>query len=66
MYDDAFKYPSAWTESWDSYLLHKQSLMDIIVRCMENYESRIKLVKTNAASLTDNFFSAANLIKNIK
>jgi glycosyltransferase involved in cell wall biosynthesis len=66
MYDDAFKYPSVWTESWDSYLTHKQSLIDIIVRYMENYESRIKLVKANAASLTDNFFSAANLIKNIK
>jgi glycosyltransferase involved in cell wall biosynthesis len=66
MYDDAFKYPSVWTESWDSYLTHKQSLIDIIVRSMENYESRIKLVKANAASLIDNFFSAANLIKNIK
>jgi glycosyltransferase involved in cell wall biosynthesis len=66
MYSDAFRYPSEWTESWASYLTHKQSLIDIIVWSIENYESRIKLVKTNAASLTDNFFSATNLIKNIQ
>jgi glycosyltransferase involved in cell wall biosynthesis len=66
MYSDAFRYPSEWTESWASYLEHKQSLIDIIVWSIENYENRIKLVKANAASLTDNFFSANNLLVNIK
>ena len=66
MYSDAFKYPSKWTESWDSYLQHKQELIDIIVWSIENYESRIKLVRANAASLTDNFFSATNLIDNVR
>ena len=66
MYDPMFKYPSKWTESWDSYLLHKQELIDVIVWSMENYESRIKLVRANAVSLTENFFSASNLLMNIQ
>jgi hypothetical protein len=66
MYSDAFRYPSKWTESWDSYLKHKQSLIDIIVWSIENYERRVKLVRVNAASLTDNFFSASNLLMNIQ
>jgi glycosyltransferase involved in cell wall biosynthesis len=66
MYSDAFRYPSEWTESWNSYLEHKQELIDIIVWSIENYESRINLVRANAASLTDNFFSATNLINNVQ
>jgi glycosyltransferase involved in cell wall biosynthesis len=66
MYSDAFRYPSEWTESWDSYIKHKQELADIIVWYMENYESRIQLVRANAVSLTEKFFSATNLLLNIK
>ena len=66
MYSDAFRYPSEWTESWDSYIKHKQELADIIVWYMENYESRIQLVRANAVSLTEKFFSATNLLNNIK
>jgi len=66
MYSDAFRYPSEWTESWASYLEHKQSLMDIIVWSIENYENRIKLVRANAASLTENFFSSDNLLANVR
>ena len=28
MYADAFKYPSAWTESWDSYVKHRVQLIE--------------------------------------
>jgi len=28
MYSDKFKYPSEWTESWESYLTHKDKLVD--------------------------------------
>jgi hypothetical protein len=66
MYSDAFRYPSEWTESWDSYIKHKQELADIIIWHMENYESRIQLVRANAVSLTEKFFSATNLLLNIK
>ena len=30
MYSSIFKYPSAYTESWDSYQVHKSELMDVI------------------------------------
>jgi len=66
MYSDPFRYPSEWTESWFSYMEHKQELINIIVWSIENYESRIKLVRANAANLTDNFFSATNLINNVR
>jgi len=66
MYSDAFRYPTEWTESWDSYIKHKQELADIIVWYMENYESRIQLVRANAVSLTEKFFSATNLINNVR
>jgi hypothetical protein len=66
MYSDAFRYPSEWTESWDSYLEHKQELIDVIVWFIANYESCIKLVRANAASLTENFFSATSLINNVR
>jgi hypothetical protein len=66
MYSDAFRYPSEWTESWDSYLQHKQELIDVIVWSIENYESQIKLIRANASSLTNNFFSATNLINNVR
>ena len=66
MYGDAFRYPSEWTESWDSYTKHKQELADMIVWYMENYQSRIQLVRANAVSLTEKFFSATNLLNNIK
>ena len=28
MYNDKFKYPSEWTENWESYLTHKDKLVD--------------------------------------
>jgi hypothetical protein len=66
MYSNAFRYPSVWTESWDSYLIYKQELMKNIVWYMENYESRVDVVRSNVTTLTQDFFSAAELLKNIK
>jgi hypothetical protein len=66
MYSNAFRYPSVWTESWDSYQIHKQELMKNIVWYMENYESRVDVVQANTTTLTQDFFSATGLLKNIK
>ena len=30
MYLDDFKYPSEWTKNWDSYLEHKEELVEFI------------------------------------
>lgn len=37
MYTDTFKYPSSWTESWDSYLNNKYKLIILIKLFMESY-----------------------------
>ena len=66
MYTGILKYPSVYTESWDSYLAHKSEVVDMIVYHIENYERTLPLVRANAVSLTENFFSAVNLLKNIK
>jgi hypothetical protein len=66
MYDDAFKYPSAWTESWDSYLLHKQKLCELISDHMTSYKFTVNAVQQQANSLYDDFFSATTLLENIK
>jgi hypothetical protein len=65
MYTGKFKYPSEWTESWESYITNKQSLIDVITWFMENYDSDSYLIKAQAVSLTDDFFSAQGLLENI-
>jgi glycosyltransferase involved in cell wall biosynthesis len=66
MYDDLFKYPSEWTESFDSYLTHKTQLVNRIREHMENFEARHDFVRSNAEYLTIEFFSATKLLENIK
>jgi hypothetical protein len=66
MYDEIFKYPSEWTESWDSYIKHKDALMALIVAHMENYEQNLPKIQQQADSLTINFFSATALLANFK
>jgi hypothetical protein len=66
MYADVWKYPSSWTESYSSYLSHKQELCDKIVEFMTDYDEYAKLVPQQAHSLQNNFFSAKALLENIK
>ena len=66
MYDDVFKYPSVWTESWEQYIEHKNELMALITNHMENYNQNLPKIKEQADSLYDYFFSATELLKNIK
>ena len=65
MYSDAWKYPSEWTESWDSYLAHREELCSRIVSMMNNYASWHERIPEQAESLTDNFFSADKLLENL-
>ena len=62
---DIFKYPSAWTESWDHYVNHRQEVCTRIVAYMENYESYLPQLKKQTYFLTENFFSASELLKKI-
>jgi hypothetical protein len=66
MYTGILKYPSEYTESWDSYIKHKSKVIDMIVYHIENYEHTLPLVRVNAKLLTKDFFSATKLLENIK
>jgi hypothetical protein len=66
MYTGILKYPSEYTESWDSYIKHKSKVIDMIVYHIENYEHTLSLVRANAELLTKDFFSATKLLENIK
>ena len=66
MYAEIWKYPSSWTESYSSFLHHKKDLCDKIVEFMTDYDEYAKLVPQQARSLHHDFFSATELLKNIK
>lgn len=64
MYDDIFKYPSAWTENFNEYTKYRPDLCRAIMTHMDYYDSRVGNIRKQAASLTENFFSATALLKN--
>jgi glycosyltransferase involved in cell wall biosynthesis len=66
MYDDTFKYPSKWTESWDSYNVFRPDLCREIIQHMDNYKTRIPSIRKQAHNLHTHFFSATGLLENIK
>ena len=66
MFADIWKYPSAWTESWESYLLNKQKLVTMITQYMDHYQDYAKFIPQQAHSLTTHFFSATELLKGLK
>ena len=66
MYTDAWKYPSSWTESWDSYVAHREELCARIVSMMTDYAKWHEQIPQQAKSLTDQFFSADQLLENLK
>jgi hypothetical protein len=65
MYYEGFKYPSEWTESWDSYQTHKQQLVHHIIVTMTHYEKRLPQLYKQALDLSKYFFSADKLLENI-
>ena len=66
MFADTWKYPSAWTESWDSYLDHKQELCHKIIDHMTHYDNLKNHIPQQAYSLTTHFFSATQLLERLK
>jgi hypothetical protein len=66
MYYDTFKYPSKWTESFESYTVFRPDLCNKIIQFMENYKKFIPTVHKQARDLHDQFFSATGLLNNIK
>jgi glycosyltransferase involved in cell wall biosynthesis len=66
MYYDTFKYPSKWTENWDSYNVFRPDLCREIIQHMDNYTTRIPQIRKQTHDLTENFFSAHALLERIK
>ena len=63
---DEFKYPSKWTESFESYENYREQIILRIVSYMENYEDYLPRLNTQVDLLTDNFFSCNNLLEMLK
>ena len=66
MYYDTFKYPSKWTEDFNSYTVFRPDLCRSIMQYMDNYERFIPKVKQQSQDLTEHFFSAGELLKWVK
>ena len=66
MYPECFKYPSAWTEDWASYLHYKDYLINHIRVMMTHYNSYQDQIKTAVKNLSEDFFSAKQLLANIR
>ena len=65
MYEDGFKYPSHWTESYLSYIKYRQELCHHIVVTMTHYEKRVDQVSQQAQQLTKRFFNANGLLNKL-
>jgi hypothetical protein len=61
MYHDNFKYPSEWTESYKSYLANRTKLIKYIRVMMNNYDSLIPDIQTNANFLHESYFSCESI-----
>jgi len=66
MYYDTFKYDSKWTESFDAYTVYRPDLCRKIMEHMDNYSTRIPMIRKQAKDLHDNFFSTNELLRMVK
>ena len=66
MYDENWLYPSEWTESFDSYVRHKDKLILTIRNYMTNYDAYANLLSHQAHDLHQKFFSATHLLEKLR
>jgi hypothetical protein len=66
MYYEGFKYPSDWTLDWNHYVANRQELCNKIIQMMTNYDKQLPQLQKQTQDLTDNFFSANELLKHIQ
>jgi hypothetical protein len=63
---DTFKYPSEWTESFESYAAHRPEVCKKIIDYMENYEKFLPSLNKQVDCLKEQFFSCNNLLQKLK
>jgi hypothetical protein len=66
MYYDEFRYDSTFTENYKFYERSRPYLAKKLMSYMSNYESLLPLLEQQAAKLSKDFFSAGNLLLNIR
>jgi glycosyltransferase involved in cell wall biosynthesis len=66
MYRDEWKYPSEWTESFDSYTRYKEKLVSRIKEHMESYDEKMReVIYDDYKVLHEKFFSAGPLVESL-
>jgi hypothetical protein len=63
---DTFKYPSEWTENYESYENHRTELCGRIVQYMQDYDKFLPQLRKQTLQLNEHYFSANNLYDNLK
>jgi hypothetical protein len=63
---DTFKYPSVWTESYESYTVHRPEVCNKIIQYMNNYEKFLPSLNKQVNQLTEHFFSCNKLLEMLK
>ncbi len=63
---DTFKYPSEWTNSFETYTVHRKEICYKIMQYMENYEKFLPSLNKQVEILTKDFFSCNELLKMLK
>lgn len=62
---DDFKYPSKWTESFESYKINKDKVVAQLVDYVENYEFYLPALLTQTQKLKTEFFDGRALYKGV-
>ena len=65
MYFDTFKYSSKWTENYDAYTVYRPDLCRAIISHMDNYKTRLPMLKKQTEALHERFFSATELVRRL-
>ena len=58
---DEFKYPSDWTLNYESYLQHREQVLQHIQYLMTNYDNLKPVIREQRKKLADDFFSGEKL-----
>ncbi len=66
MFNKVGAYPSEWTDSFENYVANKPELIATINEFMVNYDKYSPTLPKQADVLTAKFFSATNLLNNLK
>ena len=63
---DTFKYPSVWTESFETYEVHRKEICYKIIEYMNNYEKFLPSLNKQVEVLSKNYFSCNSLLEMLK